>query len=112
MRDHAHEIARMHIVQLKPRPLIQHIRIDAIGAQQRDPLLGIGAFPLQARKLIGERNDFLVEFDSRRQTILAGIGVDAEIRDHRRRHRIEGEPSHDCFEAGAGNHGRTMQRHS
>ena len=48
--DDPHQIARIGIVELKPRALIQHIRVDPVGPQQRDPLFAFGA-------LAGRKNE-------------------------------------------------------
>src|SRR5215472_12186152 len=106
VRIHPDQIVRVGIVKLKPRTLVQHVGIDPVRTQQRHPLLALGALFLQARKLRGERDDLLVEFLPRVEPVLAGIGVDAEIADHRRRHRIEGKAGQDRFESGTGDHGR------
>src|SRR6266567_2837028 len=101
---HPHEIMRVGIVELKPRPLVQHVGIDLLGAQQRHALLIPGALALELRQLARQRDDLLVEFLAGVETVFAGIGVDAEIADDGRRHRIEGETSQDRFQARAGDH--------
>src|SRR5260370_1284172 len=88
------------------RALVEHIRVDPVGAQQRDALLALGTLPLQPRQFRCQRDDLLVELLPRIQPILAGIGIDAEIADHRRRHRVEGKPGEQGFESRARDHDR------
>ena len=65
---------------------------------------------LEARQLSRQRHDFLVEFLARVQTIFAGIGVDAEIADQRRRHGVEGDAREERFKSRTRDHGQTMLR--
>ena len=53
---------RIDVVQLIARALVEHVRIDPVGPQQRDPLFARGPFLLQPRQLGGQRDDLLVEF--------------------------------------------------
>ena len=99
------QIVRIGVVELIACALVEHVRVDPVGSQQRDTLLALGALPLQPRQFRRQRDDFLIELLPRIQPILAGIGVDAEIADDRRRHRIEGEPGQQGFESVAGDHG-------
>ena len=64
-----------------------------------------GPFLLQSRQLGGQRDDFLVELLLGIEPIPAGIGIDAEIADHRGRHRVEGKPGEYGFQSVARNHG-------
>src|SRR3977135_866988 len=103
--DGPNQIARIGVIELEARTLVEHVRVDPVGPKQRNPLLALGALPFQPRPLRRQRDDFLIEFLPRIQPIFAGIGVDAEIADHQRRHRVEGKPGEQGFESGARDHG-------
>ncbi len=47
--DDPNQIVRIGIVELKARALVQHVRVDPVGAQQRDPLLAVGALARTCR---------------------------------------------------------------
>ncbi len=53
---------RIDVVELIARALVEHVGIDPVGPQQRDPLFALGALLLQPRQLRGQRDDLLVEF--------------------------------------------------
>jgi len=98
------------VVELIARTLVEHIGIDPVRLQQRDTVLDVGTVALQARQLRRQGDDFLVELLPRIEPVAAGIGVDAEITDHRRRYCIKGKPGKHGFEAIARDHGRSMRR--
>ena len=98
------QIVGIDVVELIARALVEHIRIDPVGPQQRDPLLALGALALQPRQLGGQGDDLLVELLLRVQAVFAGIGVDAKIADHGGRNRIEREPGKNGFESAARDH--------
>src|SRR6266403_1240202 len=106
---HPDQVVRIGIVELIARALVKHVRIEAIGAKQRDTMLAVGPLPLQPRELRCQRNDLLVEFEPRVQPILTGIGVDPEIADQRRRHRVEGKPGQERFQSRTRDHARSMR---
>src|SRR5260370_5517809 len=76
---HSDQVAGIGGIELVARAFIQHVRVDTVGAQQRDALLALGTLPLQPRQFRRQRDDLLVELLPRVQPILAGVGVDAEI---------------------------------
>src|SRR2546430_7226164 len=103
--DRSNQVARIGVVELVARALVQHVRVDAVGSQQRDTLLALRALALQPRQFGCQRDDLLIELLPRVQPVLTGIGIDAEIADYRGCHRIEGKPGQQGFESRARDHG-------
>src|SRR4029079_9692165 len=83
-RDRPDELARIDVVELEARPLVQHVRVDLRGAQQRDALLAPGTLALELGKLAGQRHDLLVELLAGVEAVFARIGAEREITADRR----------------------------
>jgi hypothetical protein len=104
--DDLHEVARMRVVELVARALVEHVGIESTRSQERHALLGLGAFLLQLHQFGGQRDDLLVELLTCVEAVFTGLGIDPEIADHHRRQCIEHEPGEDRFEAGMLDHSR------
>ena len=89
-REHRHEGAALHARELV-QPLVDDRR--ALGVEDRER-----SCPRASRCL------------ARMDTVVAGIGIDAEIADEQRRPEIEAERGQDGAEPPAGDHARTMAR--
>src|SRR3954469_9070087 len=77
--DRSNQVARIGIIELVARALVEHVRVDPIGSQQRETLLALPALPLQPHQFGCQRDDLVIELLPRVQPVLAGIGIDAEI---------------------------------
>src|SRR5262249_575620 len=102
------ELARIGVVEQHSGALVEHVRIDAFGLEQRDAAFPIGAFALKPFNLAAELRDLLVEILLRAQPAAAGIGIDAEIADHQRDDGVKRERVEDGAEPLAGHHGATL----
>jgi hypothetical protein len=71
-------------VEHSPGAFIQHVGINALGFQQRNPMLPLGALGLELGQLSAEFGILLIEFLLGEQPVISGVGVGAEIADQPR----------------------------
>ena len=88
----------------RARPLVQHVRIDPVGPQQRhlalpQPLLGLEPFQFG-----GQFDHLLVDLMLGMQAPLPAKGMEPEIADQRRGHGIEAERGQNATKSLAGHH--------
>src|ERR1700710_948333 len=66
-RDGPDKVARIGVVELEARALVQHVGVNPVRPQERNPLLALRALALQPRQFGGQRDDLLIEFLTRVQ---------------------------------------------
>src|SRR5690348_7804757 len=71
--DLHHEVMRVGKIEERARPLVEHIRIDAAGFEQRNPSLPACPLVLEFRKLHVQFGDLLVEILLGEQPVVARI---------------------------------------
>src|SRR5262249_32277960 len=98
------DLMRVQIVEKLSRPLVKHVRIDAVGLEERNAPLPPRTLRLDALDFAREVSDLLVKLLARINAIFPGIGVDAEITDEQRRHDIEAERREKRTNARTNNH--------
>ena len=96
----------MHIVEHGAGALVEHVRIEAARAQQRDAPFPLGPLGLQPRNLFRQLLHLQREVLLRAQTVVAAVGVHAEVADQQPRRHIECERGQDGLESRAGDHAR------
>src|SRR5581483_2639632 len=84
-------VARVAVVEERPGTLVQHVRIDLVGAQKGDAALPGRVLELEARQLDIHLGDLAVEILLRAQSVVAGKRVDAEITDVQGCKRIQAQ---------------------
>ena len=57
--DDPDQVARIGVVELEARALVQHVGVDPVRPQQRNPLLALRALPFQPRQFRRQRDDLL-----------------------------------------------------
>src|SRR5262249_32795064 len=85
------DLVRVEVVENLSRTLVQHVRIDAVGLEKRDPSFPPRPLRLDPLDLACQVGDLLVEFLARVDAIFSRVGVDAEIAYEQRRHGIKAE---------------------
>src|SRR6266446_5322644 len=85
------DLMRGQIVEELSRALVKHVRIDAVGLEERNAPLPALPLRLDANDLARQVGDLLVKLLARVDTIFPRIRIDAEIADEQRRHHIEAE---------------------
>src|SRR5205085_7454297 len=82
------QLARIDIAEQRARTLVEQVRVEIVGAQQRQPVLpglALAAHPLElAREIRLLLGQVLLGLEP----VRAGIRVDAEIPDDQRRDRV------------------------
>ena len=73
-------------------------------------LFASGQLLLEPGEFGGQRIDLLIQFLTRIQAVLAGIGIDAKVGHRRRRYRVESDPGQPSFQSCARNHVAKMKR--
>ena len=96
-----HDIVGVRIIKEYPRPLIQHVRIDPIRPQERNPTGPDVPFGLQAANFRGQFRELVVDILLGGQPPIARKGIDAEIPDQCGGHGVEAERSQDSSQAAA-----------
>src|SRR5882762_5867874 len=91
MFNHDGDLMRVQIVEKLSRALVKHVRIDAVGLDERNAPLPPLPLRLDALDLTRQVGDLLVKLLARVDAIFPRVGVDAEITDEQRRHDIEAE---------------------
>ncbi len=104
------QVTAVDIVEQCPRPLVQHVRIEASRAEQANPPLPQNALGLRCVAFLDQFRDLQIEALPRVQPAVAGIGIDAEIADEAGCSEIETEHGEDRSQPPAGDHARTMER--
>src|SRR5215213_11302624 len=89
--DHQSQFARIEVVEAGPRPLLQHVRINAFGLKQLDAALPVGPLLFEVTEFPVERGKLLIEILLGAKAMIAAIGIDREIRDHQRTACVEAE---------------------
>jgi len=75
------QIARVGIADQGAGTFIQHVRIDAVSAQKRNPTLPMRSFGLEPGKLAFHGGKLLLEVLLSPQPVVAGEGIGGEIAD-------------------------------
>src|SRR5262249_5200515 len=102
-------VARIGIAEQRARTLIEHIRIEPIGFQQRHPAFPALPLSLGLVEFSREGGNLLLEVDASGEPIFAGIGIGAEISDQTSGHDVKDDSAEKSAQARTSNHGGTMR---
>ena len=89
--DQHRDIARIGIVEELPGALVEHVGVDAVGSQKRDAVLPAYALGARGVELAREVGNARLEVLLRHDSVITGVGIEAEIADEERGERIEAE---------------------
>jgi len=78
MLDHDGDVTRIGVVEELPRPLVEHVGVDAVGLEEGDAALPARPLGLHPLELAGEIGDLPVKTLARLDAVLAGVGVDTK----------------------------------
>src|SRR5260370_34994957 len=88
MFNHDGDLMRVQIVEKLSRALVKHVRIDAVGLEERNAPLPPLPLGLDALDLARQVGDLLVKLFARIDAIFPRVGGDAEITDEQRRYYL------------------------
>lgn len=100
-----HEILVVDEVQLPPRLLVQHVRIELAWGEKGDLVLHRLPLRLQGRKLGFERLHLLLVIAAGEQAMIPDVGMIGEVADERGCPHMQGKRGEDGLESRAALHG-------
>jgi hypothetical protein len=98
-----------YIIEQSPGAFIEHVGIELVRFQQRDPPLPLSALELEAIEFARKRHHLLVNVLLGLEAAVAAVGIDAEIADQKPRHDVKAERGKDRAETLAGYHPANMR---
>ena len=106
------QIARVCVAKEGPGPFVQHVRVDTIRTEQRDPTLPHCPLGLKLIQIAFHRRELLLEILLRTQTMVPGKGVRGEITNEQRGKSVETKHSKKRAPAAVGDHAGKMSQAS
>src|SRR5262245_57818012 len=102
--EHQGQIARVHVIELRARALLEEIGIDGARPQELHAMLPGGALALELVELVREVGGLLHQILAGAQTVLAGMRMRPEIGDDQRGPGIKAKRALDRTGAAATDH--------